>query len=92
MSLLEVDPLILTLANDNVGGEFAMSVVAQPETFLERFQRLALEVFSNEAKADRWLRCEIPALENKRPIDLITTPQGRDAVEAELIRIESGTY
>ena len=69
-----------------------MSVVAQPDTYLERMKRLAVDVFSNEAKADRWLHCELPALENKRPIDLIATQEGRDAVEAELVRVESGTY
>jgi len=69
-----------------------MSALAQTETFLEHFQKRAFEVFSNEAKADRWLRCEIPALQFKRPIDLISTKEGRDAVEAELVRIESGTY
>ena len=69
-----------------------MSVVAQPETHLDRFKRLATEVFSNESKAERWLRAEIPSLSNRRPIDMLDTPEGRIAVEATLIRIESGTY
>jgi uncharacterized protein (DUF2384 family) len=69
-----------------------MSVFAQTGTFAEHFRKRALEVFSNNGKADRWLRCEIPALQYQKPIDLIATKEGRDLVEAELVRIESGTY
>lgn len=82
----------MTISSDKLQSDSIMSVVAQTDTHLDRFKRLAIEAFSNEGKAERWLHRENPTLGNKRPIDLIDSPEGRKAVEATLIRIESGTY
>ena len=82
----------MTLGNDTLPQVFQMNQGTKTDTEFERVKRRAIEVFSNEGKADRWLLRESPALENKRPVDLIGTPEGRELVEAELMRIESGTY
>lgn len=50
----------------------------------------AEEVFANKEKAQEWMRCEIIALGSARPIDLMTTSEGRKWVRDVLEKINEG--
>lgn len=50
----------------------------------------AEEIFGNKEKAQEWMRGEIVALRNARPIDLMTTPEGRKWVRDVLAKIDEG--
>lgn len=50
----------------------------------------AEEVFGNKEKSLEWMRLEIVALRNARPIDLMSTPEGRTQVRDVLDKIQEG--
>lgn len=50
------------------------------------------EVFGSLEKFTKWLLKDNIALENKKPIDVIKTEKGYEAVMTELMRIEDGAY
>ena len=52
----------------------------------------ATEVFGTQQQAERWLEEPALALDDRRPIDLITTPAGVALVETLLRRLEYGVY
>jgi putative toxin-antitoxin system antitoxin component (TIGR02293 family) len=52
----------------------------------------AIRVFGSETKAIRWLRKENGTLTNRRPIDLLKSETGAQAVEEALHRIDYGMY
>ncbi len=52
----------------------------------------AITVLGSRAEAEAWLQRPALALQNRLPIDLLTTPKGIEMVEALLGRIEHGTY
>lgn len=52
----------------------------------------AIEVFGSQEEAERWFRSPAMALEQKRPIDLVTSSIGVKMVEQLLIRLEHGVY
>lgn len=52
----------------------------------------ATELFGSQAEAERWLEEPAMALEDRKPIDLLSTPAGVELVEDHLTRLEYGVY
>ncbi len=52
----------------------------------------ATDVFGSQEEAERWMQRPALALEQRRPIDLMTTPAGVALVEDHLQRLEYGVY
>lgn len=52
----------------------------------------ATQVFGSQAGAEQWMEQPAIALEQRRPIDLLTTPAGVEIVEDLLRRLEYGVY
>ena len=52
----------------------------------------AMRVFSSRRAAETWLQTPAYALNQQRPIDLLSTPEGADLVRTLLGRIEYGVY
>ena len=52
----------------------------------------ATELFGSQAEAEEWLDRPAMALENRKPIDLLSTPAGVESVENHLTRLEYGVY
>jgi putative toxin-antitoxin system antitoxin component (TIGR02293 family) len=52
----------------------------------------ASSVFGSRTAAEQWLAQPATGLEQRRPIDLLTTPAGVKLVEDFLGRIEYGAY
>lgn len=52
----------------------------------------ATEVFGSQEEAERWMERPAIALDQRRPIDLMTTPAGSDLVEDHLQRLDYGVY
>lgn len=52
----------------------------------------ATAVFGSEDEAERWLARPAIGLEQRRPIDLLATPEGLKLVEEFLERLEYGVY
>lgn len=52
----------------------------------------ATSVFGSQEEAERWLEAPAMALEQRRPLDLLSTPAGVEMVEDHLTRLEYGVY
>ena len=52
----------------------------------------ATKVFGTQEEAENWLQRPALGLNQKRPIDLLSTPAGVELVEAHLERVEFGVY
>ena len=52
----------------------------------------ATEIFGSRAEAEAWLQRPAIALDQRRPIDLLTTQAGTEAVEDHLTRMEYGVF
>jgi len=52
----------------------------------------ATELFGSQAEAEDWLERPAMALDQRRPIDLLSTPVGLESVEDHLGRLEHGVY
>lgn len=52
----------------------------------------AIELFGSQAEAEQWLEQPAMALDQRRPIDLLSTPAGVETVEDHLTRLEYGVY
>jgi putative toxin-antitoxin system antitoxin component (TIGR02293 family) len=52
----------------------------------------ATEVFGSRAEAERWLERPAIALDQRKPIELLSTPTGVEMVEDHLTRLEYGVY
>lgn len=52
----------------------------------------ATEVFGSQKEAEEWLRRPAIGLEQRRPIDLLSTPAGLELVETYLQRLAYGVY
>lgn len=52
----------------------------------------ATEILGTEEAAETWLNSPAIGLDHRRPIDLLATPVGTEAVETYLTRIEYGVY
>lgn len=53
---------------------------------------LATDVLGSQQAAEEWLATPAPALNQRRPIDLLSTPAGAEMVESLLRRIDYGVY
>ena len=52
----------------------------------------ATDIFGSQAQAEQWLERPAVGLDQRRPIDLLTTPAGVELVEEHLGRLEYGVY
>ncbi len=52
----------------------------------------AIELFGSRTEAEQWLERPAMALDDRRPIDLLSTPAGVETVEDHLTRLEYGAY
>lgn len=52
----------------------------------------AIEVFGSQDEAEQWLARPAMALDQRKPIDLLSTPAGVESVEDHLTRLEYGVY
>jgi len=52
----------------------------------------ATDLFGSQAEAEEWLDRPAMALEQRKPIDLLSTPTGVEAIENHLTRLEYGVY
>lgn len=50
----------------------------------------AEEVFGSKEKSQEWMRTEVVALRSARPIDMMSTPEGRKWVRDVLEKIQEG--
>lgn len=48
--------------------------------------------FDAKVWLDRWLTRVVPALGNRRPIDVLNEPDGLEVVRSLLLRAQSGAY
>lgn len=49
-------------------------------------------LFGSQAEAEKWMEQPAMALDQRRPIDLLSTPAGVESVEDHLTRLEYGVY
>lgn len=59
--------------------------------FAELVARLTA-LLGSQAEAEAWLEHPQPALDLRRPIDLLSTPAGLDSLQDHLTRLEYGVY
>ncbi len=59
---------------------------------LESVRAMAREVLGSEEAANEWLDTEAVGLEFRKPIDLVTTSPGAEAVKTLLQRMKYGVY
>lgn len=52
----------------------------------------AIALFGSRGEAEAWLERPALALEQRRPIDLLSTPAGVETLEEHLTRLEYGVY
>ncbi len=52
----------------------------------------ATELFGSQAEAEEWLERPAMALDQRKPIDLLSTPAGVESVEDHLTRLEYAVY
>lgn len=52
----------------------------------------ATQLFGSQAEAEAWLERPAMALDQRQPIDLLSTPAGVESVEEHLTRLEYGVY
>ena len=60
---------------------------------LAELYETGLTTFDNDEESfHSWLTASVPALNNERPIDLLSSNLGIDLIKDELLRIEHGIY
>ena len=52
----------------------------------------ATDLFGSQEEAEQWLERPAMALDERRPIELLSTPAGVETVEEHLSRLEYGVY
>jgi putative toxin-antitoxin system antitoxin component (TIGR02293 family) len=52
----------------------------------------AIELFGSQVEAEEWLERPALALDQRKPLDLLSTPAGVKSVEDHLTRLEYGVY
>jgi putative toxin-antitoxin system antitoxin component (TIGR02293 family) len=52
----------------------------------------ATELFGSQAEAEEWMERPAVALDQRKPIDLLSTPAGVESVEDHLTRLEYAVY
>src|SRR5271166_2281661 len=76
---------------DALGKPLSPEQSARTWKFAEILGR-AIEVFGSQADAEAWLERPAMALDQRRPIDLLSTPAGVASLEDHLTRLEYGVY
>ena len=76
----EADPQALSVEQSNRAWRFA-------EIFAH-----AVDVLGSERDAEAWMNASATGLSNRRPVDLLATSAGAEAVEQHLTRMEYGVY
>jgi putative toxin-antitoxin system antitoxin component (TIGR02293 family) len=51
-----------------------------------------IAIFGSEKEAETWFESPAMALEQRRPLDMLSTPKGIELVEDHLTRLEYGVY
>ena len=59
---------------------------------LDKFLSRATEVIGDREQALRWLGTPVRALDFATPVSQLATPQGKEAVETVLTRLEHGVF
>jgi len=59
--------------------------------FAELFARV-MSIFGSKQEAEAWFERPAIALEQRKPIDMLSTPAGLELVEKHLTRLEYGVY
>jgi putative toxin-antitoxin system antitoxin component (TIGR02293 family) len=59
--------------------------------FAELFARV-VSIFGTKKEAEAWFERPAMALEQRKPIDMLSTPAGFELVEQHLTRVEYGVY
>ncbi len=52
----------------------------------------AIDLFGSQAEAEEWMERPAMALDQRKPIDLLSTPAGVESIEDHLTRLEYGVY
>ena len=52
----------------------------------------SIDLLGSRAEAERWLAGPVMALDQRKPIDLLSTPAGVESIEDHLTRMEYGVY
>jgi putative toxin-antitoxin system antitoxin component (TIGR02293 family) len=52
----------------------------------------AIDLFGSQSEAEAWLERPAIGLDQRRPIDLLSTPAGLETLEDHLTRLEYGVY
>lgn len=58
----------------------------------EDLRKLAIDVFGDKNKAEKWLATTIKALNGKAPNSIVDTAEGIEAIRAILRKIETGEF
>ena len=87
--LLDIHPRTLQRRQESGRLEEAELLKAQ---MLDETFNVALTVFGDTERARAWLFSPLPALEFKRPVDLLGTIRGYERVKTLLGQIAFGTY
>ncbi len=87
--LLGIHPRTLQRRQESGRLEEAERLKAQ---MLDETFAFALTVFRDAEKVRTWLFSELPALEFKRPVDLLGTIRGYERIKTLLGQIAFGTY
>jgi putative toxin-antitoxin system antitoxin component (TIGR02293 family) len=73
--------------------EIISSAASENVLKLAELYETGLAAFDNDKESfQMWMNAIIPALNNEKPIDLLTSNLGIDLVREELLRIEYGIY
>lgn len=88
--ILEVSPKTLSRYREN---EKELSPQQRDRVeIVESIMELGKRVLGDEDEVRNWLRRPVHSIENRRPIDLITSESGRRRVENALLQIEGGAF
>jgi len=79
-----------TLDRRKASGEMLSPVESDRVQRIERIWAHGVRVFGEPERFARWLRSEIAALDDARPIDLLTSETGAQIVSEEIGRIDYG--
>lgn len=69
----------------------SMATVDRLSSLFKIYQR-GMEAFEGQKPFEDWLRTKVPNLGDQRPIDLLMTENGRNAVLDAIDRVEYGVY
>lgn len=76
---------------DAPGSQLSTEQSSRTWRFAEILAR-AMDVMGSKAAAESWLESPAMGLDNRRPIDLLASTAGAEAVETYLLQMEYGVY